>query len=202
MHRIWPSSERHLGEVGVRVSRVGRYFPAKPVRLLKNRVFMWKLNFGNDQASVLPLKHVNLPNQALPRNLIPKLLDDPAFSQAEQSGPVCHRDLVFELKPPNFRHRRFDRQCGSNPIDKPHAERHGPVTRKIALPYGHGSNCRRAPVVIPNKEFPFDFVRHHSAAAFDQHAPLFREGPAAEIILGEAQVFNYEAPPAQISSKI
>ncbi len=102
LQRRCPPSEWHLGEVSVRVTRVGRYFVAKPIRLLKNRVFVGKLNFGDDQASVLPLKQVNLPNQALPRNLVPKLLDNPALSQAEQSGPVCRRDLVFELKPPNF----------------------------------------------------------------------------------------------------
>lgn len=101
LHRNWPPSERHLGQVGVRIARVGRYFRIKLIRLLKNRVFVGKLNFGDDLARVLPLKHVNLPNQALPRDLVPKFLDDPA-SRKPSKAAVCHRDLVFELKPPDL----------------------------------------------------------------------------------------------------
>ena len=98
---------------------------------------------------------------------MPKLLYNPALSQAEQSGSVRHRDLVFELKPPNFRYGGFDRQCGSNPIDKPDSKGHRAVTGEIALPDGRGPAGGHAPPIIPNKKFPFDFVSHHSAAAFD-----------------------------------
>jgi hypothetical protein len=69
--------------MGVGVTRIRRYFRAKPIWLLEGLIFVWKFDFGDNQPLIFALKHIDVPGEAMPRQPVSQLSDKPALPQGE-----------------------------------------------------------------------------------------------------------------------
>ncbi len=87
MHKMpkgGPASVGRLGQICVRVTRIGGYFPAKPIWFFKDLIFVRKFDFGDNEPPTIALKHIDFPDEAVPWQPVSQFFYKPAHPQVDQ----------------------------------------------------------------------------------------------------------------------
>ena len=128
-----PELERLSCEIAVVVARLPGDLGPDPGRQIDGLALVVELDLGNLETGVLPFERVDLPGQPAPRHDVANLLDQGALPEQHQLLRVRHGNRIFELRPPQPRLARLDREGRCAPVHDAHAHRDPAFDGEVGL---------------------------------------------------------------------
>ena len=155
-------------QAGGVVLRVASYFAPNPGRKIDRLVLARKLDFGDDEASIVAAVDVDLPAPSRMRRQKSRLAKLAALPELNQRFSVRQRQRKLELVPGKTGLCALYGKEAAHVIFHPHTHHGAPGLGKISLPKPSSLIRPPAPSVARDEKLAFDFLWHDGISSLSR----------------------------------